>query len=116
MTLIDSLANRKMDSSFQKLIKSGLVARDVVPVQILGEKKARLALLCESKKQVYAVICVNAKKSDVISIFTFIGHYLQAKKGVVLSKKQEWVSLSGRYEGLRAPLVVAEDVGIKGGV
>lgn len=95
---------------FQKLVRDGLLARDVVAVQVLGEKKERLALLCKSKKQVYAVICVNTKKSDVISIFTFIGHYLQAKKGVVLSKKQEWVSLSGRYEGLRAPLVVAEDV------
>lgn len=110
MKLIDYLAEKQLDLRFKKLVKAGLLARDVVAVQLLGEKRKRLALLCKSKKQVYAVICVNAKKSDVISIFTFIGHYLQAKKGVVLSKKQEWVSLSGRYEGLRAPLVVAEDV------
>lgn len=110
MDLIDSLAKKLLNLRFQKLVRDGLLARDVVAVQLLGEKRKRLALLCKSKKQVYAVICVNAKKSDVISIFTFIGHYLQAKKGVVLSKKQEWVSLSGRYEGLRAPLVVAEDV------
>lgn len=109
MTLIDSLANRKMDSSFQKLIKSGLVARDVVPVQILGEKKARLALLCESKKQVYAVICVSTTKTDAVSIFTLLGHSLQAKRGVISGK----VRLSNQYEGLDALLVVAEDVSVK---
>lgn len=103
---------------FQKLVRDGLLARDVVAVQVLGEKKERLALLCKSKKQVYVVICVNTKKTDITSIFTFIGHYLQAKKGVVLNKKQDWqdwVELSGHYEGLRAPLVVAEDVSIREG-
>jgi hypothetical protein len=113
MDLINnSLAKKLLNLRFQKLVRDGLLARDVVAVQVLGEKKERLALLCKGKKQVYAVICVNTKKTDAgfVSILTLIGHYLQAKKGVVLNKKQDWVELSGHYEGLRAPLVVAEDV------
>jgi hypothetical protein len=110
MDLIDSLAKKLLNLRFQKLVRDGLLARDVVAVQVLGEKKERLALLCKGKKQVYAVICVNTKKTDAVSIFTLIGHYLQAEKGVVLNKEQDWVELSGHYEGLRAPLVVAEDV------
>ncbi|MBC9721991.1 MAG: hypothetical protein H9W82_12005 [Lactobacillus sp.] len=111
MDLINSLAKKLLNLRFQKLVKEGLLARDVVPVQTLSEKKERLALLCESKKQVYAVICVNTKKTDnTTHLFTLLGHYLQAKRGVVLNNKQDWVFLSGHYEGLRAPLVVAEDV------
>ncbi len=117
MKLIDYLAEKQLDLRFKKLVKAGLLARDVVVVQLLGEKRKRLALLCKSKKQVYAVICVNAKKTDnTTHLFTLLGHYLQAKRGVVLNNKQDWVFLSGHYEGLRAPLVVAEDVGIEGGV
>lgn len=113
MNLINYLAEKQLNLHFQKLVKSGLLARDVVAVQVLGEKKERLALLCKSKKQVYVVICVNAKKTDITSIFILLGHYLQAKNGIVLGSKSDWVDLSGRYEGLRAPLVVAEDVSIR---
>lgn len=111
------LANHE-NSRFQKMTRSGLIARDVVAVKVLDEKKERLALLCKSKKQVYVVICVNTKKTektDVTSIFTLLGHYLQAKNGIILDRKSEWVELSGRYEGLRAPLVVAENVSIREG-
>lgn len=64
-------------------------------------------------EKVYVVICVNTKKTDITSIFILLGHYLQAKNGIVLGSKSDWVDLSGRYEGLRAPLVVAEDVSIR---
>lgn len=113
MNLINYLDEKQLNLHFQKLVKSGLLARDVVAVQVLGEKKERLALLCKSKKQVYVVICVNTKKTDITSIFTLLGYYLQAPKGAVLNKKQDWVSLSGQYEGLKAPLVIAEDVTVK---
>lgn len=115
MTNIESVFVNHENSRFQKLVKAGLLARDVFPVQIWGEKKERLALLCVSGEKAFAVICVNTKKSDVISIFTLLGHYLQAPKGAVLNKKQDWVSLSGQYEGLKAPLVIAEDVSIREG-
>lgn len=110
---IESLLVNHENSRFQKLLKEGLLARDVVPIQILGEKKERLSLLCVNGEKVYVVICVNTKKTDITSIFILLGHYLQAKNGIVLGSKSDWVDLSGRYEGLRAPLVVAEDVSIR---
>lgn len=113
MNLINYLAEKQLDLRFKKLVKAGLLARDVFPVQILGEKKERLALLCVNGEKVFAVVCTNTNKKAGVSIFTLVGHYLQAPKGAVLNKKQDWVSLSGQYEGLKAPLVIAEDVSIR---
>lgn len=110
MKLVEKLIIARENARFQKLVKQGLLARDAVAVRIMGEKKERLALLCKSKDQVFVVVCASIQKADYPSIFTLLGHDLQAKKGIVLSKKKDWVSLSGCYEGLKAPLVVAEDV------
>ena len=111
---IESLLVNHENSRFQKLLKEGLLARDVVPIQILGEKKERLALLCLNGEKAFAVVCTNTnKKADVNSIFTLLGHYLQAKNGIILDRKSEWVELSGDYYGLKAPLVVADDVSIR---
>lgn len=108
-----NLAEKQLNSRFQKLVKSGLLARDVVAVQVLGEKKERLALLCVNGEKVFAVVCTNTNKKAGVSIFTLVGHYLQAKNGIVLGSKSDWVELSGHYYGLKAPLVVAEDVSIR---
>lgn len=113
MTNIESVFVNHENSRFQKLVKAGLLARDVFPVQIWGEKKERLALLCVSGEKAFAVICTNTKKTDITSIFTLVGHYLQAKNGIVLGSKSDWVELSGHYYGLKAPLVVAEDVSVR---
>lgn len=112
MKLIELLVKKQLNWRFQKLTKVGLFARDVVPIKVWGEKKARLALLCESKKQVFAVVCVNTGKADT-PIFTLLGHYLQAPQGIVLNKKNYLVELTGQYEGLQVPLIVAENVSAK---
>lgn len=110
---IDLLAEKRLDARFQKLVQKGLLARDVVPIKLDGEDKERLALLCTCKKDVYAVVCVGKKQAGIISPFELLGNFVQAKKGVVVSKKSEWVKLSGHYEGLNAPLIVAQDVTVK---
>lgn len=110
MHFFETLVIAREHSRFRKLLKSGLRARDVVPVKILGEKKERLALLCEGKKQVFAVICVSDTKTDFASIFTLLGSYLQASEGLIFDKRSDWVELSGAYEGLRAPVIIARNV------
>jgi hypothetical protein len=114
MNFFEKLVLAREHNRFQMLLKTGLRARDVVPVRIFGEKKERLALLCVNGEKVFAVICTNTnRKADSTSIFTLLGHYLQAKNGIVLGSKSDWVELSGNYYGLKAPLVVAEDVSIR---
>lgn len=108
---IDSLAEKRLNVRFQKLVRDGLLARDVVPVKLENEAKARLALLCVCDDEVFAVICVNTRKTSNISIFELLGHNLQASKGII--SKNSWVSLSGEYQGLKAPLVIAQDVAIR---
>lgn len=106
MKFIDSLIIARENRRFQKLTRSGLIARDLVAIRVFNETRERLALLCEANGRVYAVVCVNTK----VPAPMFVGHALEAKTGVVLDKKHDWVFLSGHYEGLKAPLVVAEDV------
>lgn len=114
MKLVERLIIARENARFQKLVKQGLFARDVVAVRVLGEKKERLALLCVNGEKVFAVVCTNIdKKAGVTSIFTLLGHYLQAKNGIALESKSDLVELSGNYYGLKAPLVVAEDVSIR---
>lgn len=114
MKLVERLIIARENARFQKLVKQGLFARDVVAVRVLGEKKERLALLCVNGEKVFAVVCTNIdKKAGVTSIFTLLGHYLQAKNVIALESKSDWVELSGNYYGLKAPLVVAEDVSIR---
>ena len=106
---VEALLVARENERFQKLVKMGLVARDLVAVRVFAEKRERLALLCEASGKAYAVVCVNSS----IPVSMLVGHALKAKTGVVLDKKPDWVQLSGHYEGLKAPLVVAEDVSIR---
>ncbi|AUJ28727.1 hypothetical protein [Lactobacillus helveticus] len=40
-----------------------------------------------SGEKAFAVICTNTnKKADVTSIFILLGHYLQAKNGIILNR------------------------------
>lgn len=105
MKFIESLLSTRENARFQKLVKMGLVARDLIAVRVFAEKRERLALLCEASGKAYAVVCVNSS----IPVPMLVGHALKAKTGVVLDKKNDWVELSGSYEGLKAPLVVVED-------
>lgn len=111
MKLVEHLIIARENARFQKLTRSGLIARDLVAVKVLDENCERLALLCKANGRIYAVVCVNSS----IPAPMLVGHALKAKTGVVLDKKPDWVQLSGHYEGLKAPLVVAEDVGIEKG-
>ena len=109
--MFDESIEKRLNARFQKLVKRGLFARDVVPVQLENEERKRLALLCVCGDEVFAVICVNTKKTSNFSLFELLGYNLQAPKGIV--NKSSWVLLSGAYEGLKAPLVVAQDVTVK---
>lgn len=109
---IESLLTNHENSRFQNLTRSGLIARDLVAIRVFKEPRERLALLCETNGKAFAVVCVNGS----VPVSMLVGHALKAKTGVVLDKKTDWVELSGNYYGLKAPLVVAEDVGIEGGV
>ena len=110
MNFFETLIIAREHSRFQKLVKKGLRARDVVTVRIFGEKKERLALLCEGKKQVFTVICVSDTKKDFASIFTLLGSCLQAPEGLIFDKRSDWVELAGAYEGLRSPVIIARNV------
>lgn len=113
MNFFEKLILAREHNRFQMLLKTGLRARDVVPVRIFGEKKERLALLCEGKKQVFTVICVSDTKTDITSIFTLLGQYLQASEGLIFDKRSDWIELSGAYEGLRSPVIIAKNVSKK---
>lgn len=112
MKFIESLLITRENARFQKLVETGLVARDLVAIRVFNEPRERLALLCKANGRIYATVCVNSS----VPVSMLVGHALQAKRGVVLDRKPDWVQLSGSYEGLKAPLVVAEDVGIEGSV
>lgn len=107
----NSLLEKRLNTRFQKLVQKGLLARDVDAVKLENEKRARLVLLCSCKDQVYAVICTNTykQKNTSLSYFELLGHYIKAKKAVVSS---DLVDLTGRYEGYKAHLIVAQDVAI----
>lgn len=110
---LDECIEKRLNARFQKLVASGLYARDVVAVKLRNEERERLALLCVCKKKVYVVVSVNSKKTNSLSYFEMLGHNVQSKKGVILEKKDNWIELHGSYEGYKAPLIVAQDVEIK---
>lgn len=109
---LDERIEKRLNARFQKLVASGLYARDVVAVKLRNEERERLALLCVCKKKVYVVVSVNSKKVNSLSYFEMLGHNVQAKKGVILEKKSNWIELNGEYEGYKAPLIVVQDVEI----
>ena len=106
----DEHIEKSLNAKFQKIVKRGLLARDVVPIKLEDETRARLALLCVCENTVYAVVCVGKKP---ISLFELLGNFIQAQEGVILKQKSNWIELYGSYAGLKAPLVVAKDVSIK---
>lgn len=110
--MFDGYIEKRLNARFQKLVASGLYARDVVAVKLRNEERERLALLCVCKKQVYVVVSVNNKKANSLSYFEMLGHNVQSKKGIILEKKNNWIELHGSYEGYKAPLIVAQDVEI----
>ena len=108
----NSLLEKRLNTRFQKLVQKGLLARDVDAVKLQNEKRARLVLLCLCNDEGYAVICTNTykQKNTSLSYFELLGHYIKAKKAVVSS---DLVDLTGRYEGYKAHLIVAQDVAIR---
>ncbi len=99
-----------MNTRFQKLVKKGLLARDVDVVKLENEERKRLVLLCICKDQVYAVVCTNTHKVNTISYFEMLGHYITARKAVV---SNNLIALRGMYEGYQAHLIIAQDVAIR---
>lgn len=106
----DEIAEKRLNRRFQKLVKNGLLARDVDAVKLENEKRERLVLLCSCKDQIYAVVCTNTHKTSNLSYFELLGHYIKAQKAVVSS---DLVELTGRYQGYKAHLIVAQDVAIR---
>lgn len=107
---IDELAKKQLNARFQKLVKKGLLARDVSAVKLRDEERARLVLLCSCNNEVYAVVCTNTHKTNSLSYFELLGHYITAQKAVVLN---DLVELHGGYEGYQAHLIVVQDVAIR---
>ncbi len=109
---IDSLAEKRLNARFQKLVRDGLLARDVAAVKLEDEKRARLVLLCSCKDQIYAVVCTSTRKQKNVSLsyFELLGHCITAQKAVISNKR---IELHGRYEGYQAHLIVAQDVAIR---
>ena len=106
----DEHIEKRLNARFQKLVKRGLLARDVDAVKLSGETRDRLVLLCVCNNEAYAVVCTDTHKTSSPSYFGLLGHYIKAKKAIV---SNELVELRGRYEGYEAHLIVAQDVAIR---
>lgn len=107
---LDKQIEKRLNVRFQKLVKKGLLARDVEAVKLENEKRARFVLLCSCKDRVYAVVCTNTHKVNTISYFGTLGHYITARKAVV---SNDLIALRGMYEGYQAYLIIAQDVAIR---
>lgn len=106
----DEHIEKRLNARFQKLVKRGLLARDVDAVRLSGETRDRLVLLCVCNNEVYAVVCTNTHKTSSLSYFEMLGHYITARKAVV---SNNLIELKNHYEGYQAHLIVAQDVAIR---